>query len=328
MTEEEEIILHNLLNNKTFCRESVFKKTYPEIYNKISDLYEQTDFKFVQKLYHYFYNKDIDIGGCERCGKRCRFRSLRVGYDKYCSQDCYKSTQPEKQSKEKKYNSKSELIDLILESPSSSCREKRFKIYFPVAYEEIQSMSFPDGFIFPQKLYHYIHNDVGLELGVCHHCGKRTKFINIKKGYLTFCSSRCAYFDKDVTDKRNQTNYELYGTSCPQKSQIVIEKIKQSNISKTNEENELIREKQRQTNLELYGCECSFQNEEVKNKSYQTKLLRYGDEKFVNKEKSVKTIVNKYKSLFGNCEDLSDDEIVSLYFSKLSNKSFETRKKN
>ena len=88
MTKEE---LHILLKEHPVgnIQEQFFSKKYPTFYKDITSVSFPEDFKFSQKLYHYF-NDDLtlSIGICPICGNRTSFISFVTGYQKYCSSKC------------------------------------------------------------------------------------------------------------------------------------------------------------------------------------------------------------------------------------------------
>ena len=66
-----------LLSHRDYCNEKVFEKYFPEYYIEISKLVFPDDFKFSQKLYHYFNNDiNLKLGYCLVCGNKCRFLIL------------------------------------------------------------------------------------------------------------------------------------------------------------------------------------------------------------------------------------------------------------
>ncbi len=83
--------LHKLLKEHPVgnIQEQFFKKKFPEFYEDIMKISFPEDFRFSQKLYHYF-NDDYDFlnGVCPICGKRTSFLSFVSGYQKYCSSKC------------------------------------------------------------------------------------------------------------------------------------------------------------------------------------------------------------------------------------------------
>lgn len=81
----------NLVKSKpnVFCIENRFKKYFQEIYDDILKWKFPDNFKFSQKLYHYFNNDpDLKLGKCKICGHQCRFRNFIYGYSEFCSNKC------------------------------------------------------------------------------------------------------------------------------------------------------------------------------------------------------------------------------------------------
>ena len=51
-----------------------FKKKFPELYQELSTWNFPSDFKFIQKLYHYFNDDpELKLGLCPVCKNRCSF---------------------------------------------------------------------------------------------------------------------------------------------------------------------------------------------------------------------------------------------------------------
>lgn len=70
-----------------------FKKKFPELYKEILSLSFPENFKWTQKLYHYFNNDyELKLGICPACDKRCKFKTFNIGYTKYCSITCNTSS--------------------------------------------------------------------------------------------------------------------------------------------------------------------------------------------------------------------------------------------
>ena len=66
-----------------------FKKKYLELYQEIQSLSFPEEFKWTQKLYHFFHDDyELELGICPVCGKRCKFDRFSRGYCKHCSLTC------------------------------------------------------------------------------------------------------------------------------------------------------------------------------------------------------------------------------------------------
>lgn len=103
-----------------------FKKKYQDFYKEINNINFPIDFIWTQKLYHYF-NDDLELklGICPICGKRCKFRSINLGYSLHCSQNCvYKDKHVIEKMKETNINrygsefqgNRSEIIEKMKET--------------------------------------------------------------------------------------------------------------------------------------------------------------------------------------------------------------------
>lgn len=72
---------------KKYCREKYFKKCFPDFYQEIISTFPE-NFKFSQKLFHFFYDMKMKEGFCHVCGKRCGFGKFNTGYYKHCCRSC------------------------------------------------------------------------------------------------------------------------------------------------------------------------------------------------------------------------------------------------
>lgn len=122
------------------------------------------------------------------------------------------------------------IVNLInsLKEDRNNGQERIFKKRFPDHYKNICSWSFPESFRFSQKIYHYIHNDEELKLGICQ-CGKRCKYKNYILGYYHHCSNKCSQNDEHTKEQRILTNVIKYGTDNPSKNDDIKHKQIQTN---------------------------------------------------------------------------------------------------
>ena len=152
--------------------------------------------------------------------------------------------------------SKDEVYAIIKGKPLAYIQEPKFKKNFPNIYNDVLKWSFPEGFSWTQKLYHYFNDDRGFNLGKCE-CGNRCTFRSFSFGYQKHCSQKCAHSDENVMNKFISTSFRRFGTKYPSQS-------------------ELCKEKHTQTCLDRYGKVSYSQTEEWRNKKEQTCLDRYG----------------------------------------------------
>jgi len=111
--------------------------------------------------------------------------------------------------------------------------------------------------------------------GICKMCGKRTRFNNLRDGYVMYCSEKCSSNDVDIRKKTIDTNIEKYGTKTPAENKIILNKIKQ-------------------TTLKNYGVENSFQSDHIKEKIKYCKKNKYNNENYNNRDQAEKTSLDKY----------------------------------
>lgn len=115
--------------------------------------------------------------------------------------------------------------------------------------------------------------------GICF-CGKPTKYRNMNKGYNVHCSSKCAYHDKDVKNKRESTNLDRFGVKNAVASSIVQDKVKRSLLKKYGVDSPAKidghSERYKNNFMEKYGVENPMHLDEVKSKVIDTNIKRYG----------------------------------------------------
>lgn len=142
------------------------------------------------------------------------------------------------------------------------------------------SWSFPDDFKWTQKLYHYFHDDIDLQLGLCPVCGKRCKFKSFTTGYCKTCSVSCGSMLSRKLAK--ETMIKRYGIDSYAKTDEFIEKCKETCNERYGKDyyvqTDDFKEKRVQTYLENYGQENPSQVEEIQNKKIKTFLDKYGCE--------------------------------------------------
>lgn len=66
------------------------------------------------------------------------------------------------------------------------------------------------GNTFSEKSWKWVYN---VEYGHCLHCSDKTKFLDFRRGYAKFCSTKCTANSKVILDKKQKTIYEKYGVT-------------------------------------------------------------------------------------------------------------------
>ena len=99
--------------------------------------------------------------------------------------------------------------------------------------------------------------------GLCIKCGKPTAFIDMWKGYRTYCCNSCMSSSKEIQERRKQTSMLHYGTEFPHQSQEIKDKTKN-------------------THLKLFGAENVFASEYGKKKIKETLQNKYGVDNIIH----------------------------------------------
>lgn len=140
--------------------------------------------------------------------------------------------------------------------------------------------------------------------GICPVCGKETDFVSLSSGYKKHCSKKCLFNDKEVQERRLNTNLEKYGYKSSFCTKETQNKVKETIKEKYGVENPFqadeIKQNIKEQNLKLYGVENSQQREDVKEKTRKTNLEKYGNTCVLQspkiKEKVVKTNIERYNA--------------------------------
>jgi len=168
----------------------------------------------------------------------------------------------------------------------------------PISYHLILKKEHPKlilklGSPFPQKLYNWLHD---INHNKCLVCNKNTKFINISKGYYSYCSYKCAGVSKLTKNRRMKTNLKKYKTTNVAKNPKIKKKISESLLRLPNKKD--IIKKRKETCLKKYGVTHAMKNTDVKSLVKKTVLKKYGVENPSQnkkiKEKRAETIFKLY----------------------------------
>lgn len=167
---------------------------------------------------------------------------------------------------------------------------------------------------YKQRIWHIINNQLSLK--TCVICNKPVRWDDGNKRYSDTCCKECflEYSKSDIIkEKIKQTNIQKYGAETYSQTeegklkqqQTCLEKYGVDNPAKAFDYNE----KSKKTCLKKYGVDNSAKIVDYKEKTQQTCLKKYGVEHYAQteecKEKSKKTCLEKY-----NVEYSSQSEIV------------------
>lgn len=128
------------------------------------------------------------------------------------------------------------------------------------------------------KQYYDLFYKKDINEGFCKTCNAKTSFVSFTKGYLSYCTNKCAQINNETRLKCKQTCLAKYNVENVFQDKNVQEKIKQQNIKHL-------------------GVEYPQQSVIVRTKSKKTRLNKYGNENYNNREKAKQTCLQKYNKI-------------------------------
>jgi hypothetical protein len=201
-----------------------------------------------------------------------------------------------------------DLIEFFIKKNNngSKCKEIHLKKNHVELYDDIISYTnHLKDVAFKQKVWHYIFKIPTIP--TCKNCGKELTFKRtLTEGYGKYCSLVCTNTCVDRINDIKTTNTERYGGIVPLSSDVIKEKVKQTNIKKTGFDNpfknsELIK----QRTFDKYGVDHISKLQTTKDKVKQTNTLRYGVTTPLILESSRKQVSDiKRSSFFVKYKDL------------------------
>ena len=238
--------------------EPQFKKKFPEHYQILSIWDFPSNFKFTQKLFHYFNDDpELKLGLCPVCGNRCKFTKFNKGYHQYCSKKCVQL--------DTSIQNKKKVTCIKKYGTDNYSKTKESKEHIKQVYKS-KSKS---------------------DLNTINSKRKQTNFekygnenYNNSEKYKQTCLERYGvenYAQTDeYIDKFKKTCLVKYGTE---------------HYSYSNE----FHKRYEEFCLKTYGTINSFQSEMIKEKSKQTCLEKYGKEYYTQTHEYSKNKIKKIK---------------------------------
>jgi len=186
--------------------------------------------------------------------------------------------------------------------------EKYLKNHYTEIYNAVVNYSIENNLImsFNQKVYHYLH-DIKNDSIKCanSNCNNFVKYKNSTIGYYKYCSNRCVGSDPKMIKQKEDKSFEKFGTRTPAESDIVKQKMINTNIEKYGTAYPFSIKKNSAKMLIEYDVDNVSQIDFIKEKVRKTKLEKYGDSGYNNIEKIKETNIEKYgvKYIF-QCENV------------------------
>ena len=286
--------------------EKNFKKKFPELYQEIINLNFPSEFKFTQKLYHYFYDDpDLKLGLCPVCGKRCEFLNFNKGYSKHCSIKCSKNNYETQLKYEKTCQEKYGVKNVFKsEEIKEKIKQTNLKKYGVENYS--QTIECWDKIRKTEYEKYVVEHHT--QSKICQE--KRIKTCLNKYGSKTYTQSEDYKKNiNNIVEKQIQTNLKKYGVEYYSQTNEFSNKYKNTclekyNVPHYNQSDEYkikipkILEKYKHTCQEKYGVNRYSQTEESKEKYINTCQNKWGVDYYFQteeqKEKSRNTCLEKY----------------------------------
>lgn len=239
-------------------------------------------------------------------------------------------------------DSKEDVLDFLLnyniDKSGTLTKESGFKKFFPKLYQQFLQITFPEEcktWKFTHKLYHFLHNDIELHLGICENCHtNRCNFNNFKIGYKRFCCPHCSATNEETLNKKNKTIINKYGSIENFKS-ISLEHTKQTNQQNHGVDIWTNRTKAEETFKNKYGSKSYMGTSEFRKKRINYYQTNYGcdNNSQINDWYSINS--QKYFEKTGYYNPMSNPEIKqkslnnrTTTYTESANKAYNTRKKN
>ena len=249
--------------------EKQFKKKFPELYQEITSLSFPEEFKWTQKLYHFFHDDtDLKLGICPVCSKRCKFQKFNLGYCKHCS---YKCTQLDKETQIK---------------IKETCIERYGKEYYTQTDE-----------------YKERYEQTCLEkYGVTHSSKSKIVKEKVKETNQERFGVDCSFQSDDIKKKIKETCIERYGKEHYTQTQEYKEKSSKTCLKRYGKETYMqsddFKQKSKETCIEKYDKEYNSQTNEWFEKTKETCQEKWGVSSYSQTnewfEKTKETCLEKY----------------------------------
>lgn len=285
-------------------KESYFKKIFPDIYEEISKILFPEEFKFGQKLWHFFHN-DYDFDkrcSCPLHGK-LKFRDFRRGYAQFCKPHCEAY---DKISIEKRKNTRIKNCGSVEESYKRGMEKQKQTCLNRYGVENAGGTKESVEKIISTKLERYGSFD---ELNKANKIkGDKTRAENygsveesynqsVRKRIETLRNKPTSYFD-DIVRKVKNTKKERYGdenyTNIEKHKETCLQKYGTDNYSKTDNFKTEIRKKIIQKTIDKYDeiisinddtycCKCIDKDCALcKDKTFEIKRNTFFNRRFYN----------------------------------------------
>jgi len=268
-----------------YTRESTWKKAFPEFFNELLTWAFPDEFTFQQRIYHFLNDdKELLLGICPVCGRRCQFQNTVKGYCRFCSMRCINiSDETREKIKEtclerygvENYNNRKKSKETCLE---------RYGVENPSQSEEIK--------------------------------GKKKETCLDHYGAESYSQT------DEYREKFKETCLERYGEEHPLQNKEIHEKQKQTCLKKYGVEYSLqsdeVRAKSKESCLEKYGVDRYSKTNEYRQKYKDVEWVKVINERsYQTKKKNNSFSTSKIEDQLKEYFDLNGVNYISQYKSDL-----------
>jgi hypothetical protein len=178
----------------------------------------------------------------------------------------------------------------------------------------------------PEKIY-YLINQIKKPL-LCY-CGKHLSFIGVKNGYRKTCGNKACF-----VKMRKKTSLQNWGVDNPRKSKEIIEKARQTQLSKWGGhpmKSEEVKQKFKSTMMSRWGVSWAQQSDAIKSKSKRSwqdnpdkeKSIEKRSQKIKAKTEEEKKLINDKRRQTIELRFGSWDNFIEWRLEKIRQSSFE-----
>lgn len=153
---------------------------------------------------------------------------------------------------------------------------------------------------FKEKFYLYENE---LKVAPLCYCGSKLKFIDMNSGFRKFCSNKCSVNSEEIKLAKQITCLDKYGVTNPSKSDLIKNKVRETNMGKFGVEyplqSEDIRNQYKQKFINNWGVDNPSKVQNIRQKAKETMKNKYGVEHAMNNDDIKNTLKGFFMEKYG-----------------------------
>lgn len=134
-------------------------------------------------------------------------------------------------------------------------------------------------------------------------CGSDLKFVDMRTGFREFCSKKCMSNSNRIKESRKKTCEIKYGVDNPSKSELIKDKVKDTNIKNYGVEYPMmskdIIDQNKKYFIDKYGVDNPSKVPEIRRRAEKTTMDRYGDIHAMNNDKIKSNLKSYFMDKYG-----------------------------